>query len=316
MGRVVLGKMIILIYGEDNYRLKQKLNDLIGAYKTKNKSGMDLACFEDGFDVDELRNRVESISMFGEKKLIILKNIFKKDFEDDFFKYAKKKKLKNNQDVIVILYQEGKLAVSGIKRKINMLEEFKPLTGNNLSGWIEREVKNRGGKISCGATQRLAFFVGADLWRMNGELNKLISYKGDAEITGKDIDLMIGSKIENNIFKTLDALSCRDKKTAFRLLHEHINQGENEIYLLTMFIYQLRNLIRIKSLLDTGVAGYALNQKSGLHPFVVQKSVWVLRNFSLDQLKKIYRDLLDVDIKLKSGRIDAPTAFDLLIATV
>ncbi|MFC1700833.1 DNA polymerase III subunit delta [Patescibacteria group bacterium] len=305
--------MLILLYGEDDFRLGRKLNEIVKEYKVKHSSGLDLAIFDNDLDFEKVREKIESISMFNEKKLIVLKNIFGNlDFEEVFFGYSKKRKLKNNQDVIVVLYHSGKLAVSGLKRKVSMSEEFKPLKGMELSNWIKKEIGNNNGIISNAGAQKLASFVGNDLWRANNEINKLLSYKINQEITLEDIDLLVGAKIDNNIFNTLDALANQDKKNAFKLLHKHLSQGENEIYLLTMFIYQIRNLLKLKDLIESGTPFYSLANKSGLHPFVVKKSSYVLRNFSLDQLKRIYHLLLEFELKLKSGRIDGLTALDLL----
>lgn len=306
--------MIILLYGEDNFRLNQKLNEIINTYKTKHQSGLDFACFREDLDIDKVKLKIESVSMFNEKKLIILKNIFNNEnFQEDFFQYIKEKKLKSSQDEIITLYQEGKLAISGFKRKVSMLEEFKPLTGNNLIAWIRNEVGHRGGVINLKVAQNLADFVGGNLWQMNNEINKLLSYKADKEITEDDVILLVGAKIDSNIFKLLDALAYQNKKTALKLLHEHLNKGDNEIYLFTMLIYQMRNLIKLKDLMNNKTPIYVLASKSGLHPFVVKKSVQVLNNFSLDYLKQLYRRLLEIDLQLKLGRVDGLTALDLLI---
>jgi DNA polymerase-3 subunit delta len=301
--------MLILLYGEDTFRLKQKLDEIVGSYKAKHSSGLDLAFFDSDFD--KVKEKIEAVSMFNEKKLIVLKNIFGNlDFEESFFEYAKKNKLKNNQEVIVVLCQFGKLAASGYKRKMSMSEEFKPLNGIELVNWIKKK------GINNLAAQKLAAFVGNDLWRMNNEIDKLLSYKAGKEITADDIDLLVGAKIDNNIFQTLDALANKDRKTALKLLHQHLSEGENEIYLLTMFIYQIRNLLKLKDLMESGTPPYSLAAKSGLHPFVVKKSVQVLKNFSLDQLKKIYHYLAEFDLELKTGRIDGLSVLDLLVMSI
>ena len=272
---------------------------------------------ENNLEFDKIRERIEAVSMFDEKKLIILENVFKnKDFQDNFFKYAKKNKLKDNKDIIVIFYWEGKLAITALKRQVSMLEEFKPLEGINLNDWIKKEVNKNQAEIDPEAVNKLIAYVGNDLWQMSNEINKLVSYKAGKLINSQDVEIMIKAKIDLNIFKTLDALAQKDKKTAWRLLHEHLEQGENEIYLLSRFIYQIRVLLKLKDLMEKGTQYYNLAKISKLHPFVVKKSSEQLRNFTLDQLKKIYQQLLEIDLKIKSGRIDGATALDLLIGEI
>jgi DNA polymerase-3 subunit delta len=323
--------MLILLYGEDTFRSRQKLNEIIKEYQAKHQSGLNLIRFQkNSLDLDKLKQGIEAVSMFDEKKLIILENIFSnKSFQEEFSAYVKKNKLKNNQDVIVIVYHEGKLPSVAFKRQASMSEEFKPLQGVDLVSWIKRQVVKNKASIDQGAVKKLVAYAGNDLWQLNNELNKLICFRSwtpnrsptpkkapEEIITEQDVDLLVKAKIDVNIFKTLDALAQRNKRTAFHLLHEHLEQGENEIYLFSMFVYQVRTLLKLKDLIERGAPYYSLAKKAGLHPFVVKKSSEQLRNFSLDQLKRIYQHLLEIELGLKKGRLDGPTALDLLVAEI
>ena len=310
--------MIILLYGGDTFRSRRKLNEIVKEYQTKHQTGLNLARFrEEDLQIDKLKEKIELVSMFDEKKLIILENVFNnKNFQEDVFDYIKKNKLKDNQDIIIVIHQEGKLAITSFKRHLTMFEEFKPLEGADLNNWLKKEMAKNKAIISPEAMRKLIAYVGNDLWQLSNEVNKLISYKANQSINEEDVDFLVKAKIDVNIFKTLDALAQRNKKTAFRLLHEHLNQGENEIYLFSMFIYQVRTLLKLKDLIEKGTSYYDLAKNAKLHPFVIKKSSEQLRNFSLEQLKKIYQRLLEIEIGLKKGRLDGPTALDLLVAEI
>ncbi len=310
--------MLILLYGEDTFRSQQKLKEIIEQYQTKHKTGLNLVRFQEKeLDFDKLKEKIEAVSMFDEKKLIILENALKnRGFQEEFSKYIKKNKLKDNQDVIVVIHQIGKLASPAFKRQTSMFEEFSPLKGAELFSWLKKQAAKDKAIINQEAIKKLVAYVGDDLWQLNNELNKLISYKAGQSINEQDIDLLVRAKLDTNIFKTLDALAQRDKKTALRLLHEHLEQGENDIYLFSMFVYQVRGLLKLRDLIEKGTPFYNLARKSGLHPFVVKKSSQQLRNFTLDQLKKIYQRLLEIEVALKRGRIAGPTALDMLIAEI
>ena len=310
--------MLILLYGEDTFRSRQKLNEIIKEYKAKHKTGLNLVRFrENGLEFDKIRQNIESVSMFDEKKLIILENIFNnKALLEEFSKYLKKNKLKDNQGVIVVLRQEGKLTSPSYKKQASMFEEFKLLRGMELNNWLRNQAAKDNVKISQSALNKLVAYLGNDLWQLTSELNKLISFKAGQEINEQDVDSLVKAKLDTDIFKTLDALAKRDKGTAFKLLYQHLEQGENEIYLFTMFTYQLRTLIKLKDLMERGTPYFDLARKAKLHPFVVKKSSEQLRNFTLDQLKKIYQYLLKIDLAIKKGRLDSRTALDLLVAEI
>jgi len=197
-----------------------------------------------------------------------------------------------------------------------MFEEFKSLNNVETVNWLKKEISKNNIDINHGALIKLVSYIGNDLWQLNNEINKLDSYKNGKTINEEDIDILVNVKIDTNIFNTLDALAKRDKKTAFKLLHEHLEQGENEIYLLSMFVYQVRTLIKLKDLIEKGTTYYDLAKKSKLHPFVIKKSSEQLNNFSLEQLKKVYHRLLEIDLELKKGHIDGQVALDLLIAEI
>lgn len=308
--------MLILLHGQDTYRAREKLKEIIAKYKKIHQTGLDLNWLkEEDLVFDKLKQKIEAVSMFDEKKLIILEDVFQnKDFQEEFFKYVQKNKLKENKEVIIVIYEKKSLT-SNIKH-FSMFQEFKPLEGSQLINWIKKEVTKNNGRIEPAAIQKLALAIGNDLWRMNNEINKLISYKNNQMITAQDIEALSQTKIETDIFKTIDALGARNKKTALRLLHQHLEQGQNEIYLLSMLTYQLRNLIKLKELVTKGVPYYQLSRATKLHPFVIKKTWSQLKNFTLEQLKRIYQQLLETEIAIKTGQIEPKTALDLLVTSL
>ena len=69
--------MIFFLYGPDTYRSRQKLNEIVTQYKKIHKSGLSFTYFDkDSFNLEELEDELQAISMFKEKKLIVLNNIF------------------------------------------------------------------------------------------------------------------------------------------------------------------------------------------------------------------------------------------------
>ena len=309
--------MIILLYGKDTYRSYQKLKEIVNKYKESCKTGLDFAVF-DVLDIDKVKSKIQSISMFNEKKLIVLKDIFENnDFLKEFFKYATTHKLKERNDVIVVIYEKNDVELSPeIKNCINMYQQFNPLSEFSLVNWIINEVKKRNGAISKFSAQKLAYILGNDLWRVSNEIDKLISYKNGEIITEEDIDYLVAKKIDIDIFKTIDAIARRDKRTALKLIHNHLFYGEKEVYLLSMLAFQIRNLIKIKDLQEKGVSYKNLPEKTSLHPYVIKKSIKYLNKFDLHELKYIYKKILETEVKIKTGKANPKVALDLLVNTI
>ncbi|MDP1884481.1 MAG: DNA polymerase III subunit delta, partial [Candidatus Moranbacteria bacterium] len=97
-------------------------------------------------------------------------------------------------------------------------------------------------------------------------------------------------------------------------VQEHLKKGDDPFYVFSMYVYQFRIILKVADL-DGQYHGndYAIAQASGLHPFVVKKSLSQVRNFPMAKLKEIYQKLSDLDTQIKTGRIDIRVALDKFI---
>lgn len=311
--------MIIFLYGEDSYRSKRKLEEIIESYKKIHKSGLNLIYFDaDSQNFKDFAGSLKITSMFNEKKLIILKNIFSDTkFQEGLLENIKN--LKEAKDILVIyenapIDKRNKL-LKTLEKEVKC-QEFNFLQPSLLKKWIKQEFEKNKTKINPEAEDILMGFVGNNLWQMANEIKKLSDYKRGSVIKKEDVELQVRAKTESDIFKTIDALASKNKKQALYLLHKHIENGDSPLYLLSMISYQFRNLLIIKELQDAQKPYAVIAKKSGLHPFVVKKSYALCNQFSFSQLKKIYQKIFQIDSDIKTGKIEAETALDLLVSEI
>lgn len=327
--------MIIFLYGQDTYRSYQKVNEIVGHHKKTYKSGLNLKYFdfekdynpsasfsnslrERAPDYENFRNEIQSIAMFTGKKLIVLKNaILNENFQTNFLKDSKK--LINSKDIILFYENRdvpAKNKLFKFLKKYAKSQEFKPLEGKLLKNWAKKEFENLRATIDQKALEKLIIFVGNDLWQFSNEIQKIIAYKHNQKIETNDIELLIRPKIETDIFKTIDAIAARNKRKAFFLIHQHLERGDSPLYLLSMINFQIRNLLIMKSHKSNAYYLPTLPRELGMHPYVAKKAIEQARKFSLNELKKIYRKIFQFDLAIKTGKVDAQTALDLLIAEI
>lgn len=310
--------MIIFLYGEDTYRLKEKLGGVIEGYKKARKSGLNLKYIDcsknEGDAFRSLKNDLEQVSMFKEKKLVIVLNTF----SDASFKesFIKEKSLISSEDIIVF-YQEGNVkkndSLFKYLEKNAKCQNFELLRFQKLRDWTQDKFLDYGAKISADAENILLDFVGNDLWKLNNEIKKLALYRKEGVVEGADVKLLVKPVLETDIFKTIDALAIRDKKQALRLVHKHIAKGESPIYLLSMINYQFRNLLIIKDFIERAAPYASIAKKSGLHPFVVMKTFNQCQYFTFSELKKIYLNIFQIDLEIKTGKIAPETGLQEII---
>jgi len=307
--------MIIFLYGQDNYRSGQKLKELIGHYKKIHKTGLSLKYIDvRKLSFKDLEDELKQISIFKEKKLLILTNVFSNtEFKKVFVKKGKKF---IESDSTVLFYEQDKVdkrdALLKFLNKHAKSQEFQLLEGLRLRNWLRKKFQERKANIKEQALDKFISFVDNNPWQIINEIQKLAHFKNGKEIEVKDIELLIKPHVEPNIFNTIDAIASKDKKRALKLLRDHIKKGDSPFYLFSMINYQFRNLLIIKDLLIKNLSPYS----SGLHPFVIKKSSVLARKFDFLELKKIYQKIFEIDLSIKTGKSDAETALDLLITGI
>ncbi|MBI2597394.1 hypothetical protein HYW41_04515 [Candidatus Daviesbacteria bacterium] len=102
---------------------------------------------------------------------------------------------------------------------------------------------------------------------------------------------------EVSVFPFLDYLATSDKK-AFIEIEKLKNAGFEMQYFITMVFYLLRNL--------------AVTPK-GAKPFMREKLERQRKNFNLEKIINLYKNILDIDFKIKSGLLEKPQAEFLLV---
>ncbi len=310
--------MMTLLYGENTYSSRQKLNQKIKNFKEQDPSNMNLIVLDGvGLDLVKVKTNILAAPFMGDKRLVILENVLsqkKESLKDELLELFRKGISASSE---LVFWEEKefdkrkKLAKYIFKN--SQTEEFKYLNGLQLNDWIKKETKNRGGAISNNAVNKLASYVGSDLWQMSREIEKLIIYKNQAEITDSDVDILVKARLDTNIFNFIDAIGAKNKGRALKLLHDQLESGENIQYLLSMINYQFRNLLILKELLNSGMNQYELAKEVKMHPFVIKKTSQQCAKYQLEYLKIIYQKILDLDAAIKTGRIDPVLGLDMLI---
>lgn len=316
--------MFIFLYGDDSYRSSQKLKEIKKNFKEKtDPSGINIVTFEgDEFDLEKFNNAASQSGFLVTKRLIIIKNLLlsnpSKELADGLVELLTQLEASEN---IFVFWENAppdqRTALFKILTKNNKFAQyFEPLTNTKLTHWVKKYTEEAGGKIEKDALELLLSYIGNNLWQLTNELDKLIAYKNKGAIKTEDVEQFVTAKLNENIFGLTDALATDNKKEAVRLLKEQLAVGLNEVYLLTMITRQFRILAEIKSLLSQGVPQTQIASKLKLHPFVVKKSLPQAKKFTLTKFQKIYQKLVELDKKMKSTSLPAPTLLNQFIMQI
>lgn len=330
--------MIIFLYGEDTFRSRRKLKELKERFlREVDPSGNSLTVLDGATaSMEKINEAVSPASLLSKKRMIIIENIFLNKGKLIFGQlalYFKRKKIEEN----IIVFWDGAIDAKKLAQdkkelfkflsKVKYGQEFRALSNTEAMAWTKKEVESRGGKISREALLFFTSLLGSDLWQINNEIDKLLNYKLSQKlalaadgrgtiIEAEDIKNLVSGQFNERIFALTDAISNRNKKEAARLMEDQLEGGLGESYLLNMIVRQFRILLQIRQALDSGLTPRKIINLLKLHPFIVQKGVNQVRNFSLNSLKDIFIQLARIDYLMKSGQADAKTMLSLFLAEI
>jgi len=329
--------MIIFLYGEDTFRSRRKLNELKEKFLREiDKTGASLSLIDgEKAAIGEINGAIAPLSLLAKKRMIVIENIFSNKSKTIFKELNEYFNSKRSDENIVIFWDgkidEKKLSAEKNKlfkllNKSKLVQNFKSLSNTEIINWTKKEIEERGGKISREALYILTSLASGDLWQIDNDITKLLNYKTgqqlklgkseSTEITDEDVKNLVSGQVNENIFALTDALASKNKKMAAKLLEDHLAAGLTEGYLLNMIIRQFKTLLQIRQAIDSGFTSRKIITLLKIHPYVAQKGIGQVRNFSLDQLKKILSELIKIDYLMKSGQVDAITSISLLIVKI
>jgi DNA polymerase-3 subunit delta len=121
---------------------------------------------------------------------------------------------------------------------------------------------------------------------------------------------------EHNLFAFIDDLSLRRSGDALRGLRGLLADGQAAIYILFMLARQVRILLGVQELAAERKRADEIAAQLGQKPFVVRKALEQVRNFTRPELQRIHDRLLEIDHSIKTGRVQAEVALELLVMEV
>ena len=159
--------------------------------------------------------------MMAEHQVIIVKEAQNVKKIEDLSFYLKQPLMST---ILVICHKHGvldkrKKLVADVE-KVGVLFESKKIKDTQLPGFISSYLKRKSVDIEPKASEMMAEFVGTDLSRMAGELDKLVITlpQGVTRITPEQIERNIGVSKDYNNYELRSALVARDVLKANKII--------------------------------------------------------------------------------------------------
>lgn len=231
-----------------------------------------------GADVDiaTVINAAKRYPMMSEHQVVIVKEA-QSIRNIDELSYYLQKPLRST--ILVICHKHGVLdrrkKLAAEIEKVGILFESKKLKETQLPAFITSYMKRKGVDLEPKATSMLADFVGTDLSRLTGELEKLIITlpKGQTRVTPEQIERNIGISKDYNNFELRSALVERNVLKANQIINYfEKNPKTNPLQMTLSLLFGFYSNLML---------AYYAPEKSeqGIASFLGLKSPWQAREY-------------------------------------
>ncbi len=267
-------------------------------------------------NIAEIINASKRYPMMAERQLIVVKEAQTLKNIDELSYYLQKPQ---PTTVLVFNYKYGKLdgrkKVSTDIAKVGVLFESKKLYDNQLPTWINGYVTSKGYTIDGKSAAMLTEFLGANLSRVAGELDKLIITlpQGEKRITDSLIERNIGISKEYNTFELQKALANRDILRVNRIVDYFGKNTKNNPMVMTMSLLFsfFSNLMICHYAVNKSENGI-MNELGFRTAFQTQDYSTAMRNYNAVKTMQIISLFREYDAKYKGFQSVAVSEGDLL----
>ncbi len=307
-------KQVYLLFGEENY-LKKQYKDRLTKALISDGDEMNYAYYEGkGIDVKEIIDLAETMPFFSERRLIVVEN-------SGFFKNAAPVLAEYMKDIPETTYfvfvesevdKRGKL-YKAVKDKGRIVELARQ-DEKTLVRWIYGNVKKERKQITESSIHYVLSKCGTDMENLQKEMEKLFCYTLDKEVIElRDIDAICTTQITNEIFDMVNAVAEKKQKRALDRYYDLLALKEPAMRILYLLSRQFRLLMEVKEMTGQGYDKKSIASKAGLHPFAVGKYIEQSRRFSQEELRSILEESVDIEERVKTGRLQDVLAVELFI---
>ena len=115
----------------------------------------------------------------------------------------------------------------------------------------------------------------------------------------------------SSIFQLLDAVFSGNSKRALALYKEQRALQQEPQKIISMIVWQFQIIALIKAAKNLSAEAIASQSKNS--PYTISKTMKIASKITLTELRRMIHDLLELDIRLKSEKIDADEALQFYI---
>jgi len=180
--------------------------------------------------------------------------------------------------------------------------ECQPLKDEDAQMWAQQRAQSKGKRLNQAAAHTLVEKIGTDLRLLDGEIEKLTLYAGEArEITVADVEAVVPNLSETEVFRLTEAVMLKQRARALALLEQTLRQVDHPLQILAALTNRFRQILLVKALTTRGVPKKEGASLARMHPFAYEKMTGHVAALDRVDVVGAMQRLLEADLAMKSG---------------
>jgi DNA polymerase-3 subunit delta len=302
--RIQAAKGFLCIYGTSEFLLNHTV-ELVRRH-AEDKLGLPITALEaTTLDAAGLASMLGQASLFEPATAYLVRRVEAAKSLGTLLKAAK-----GSTGNLVILVHKGEAPLAAVRTELERLGAaaipcFDPYA-SDVPPLVRHMARARGLNLAHAAGEVLMESVGADLAKLDNELQKLALIFADragkgVEIGPRDIAPHLGMLREDDAFQLDRLLLARQTAKAHALAGSLLSRGEKGLALLGILASHCRNALRCIELMAKGVPATELPSALRLPPFIVKSYSQALRGADPKRYVRCLARIQECDVHLKTS---------------
>lgn len=320
---------LYLFYGSEEY-LKRNYTDYIeDNMLTEDFKLLNKVILEGKTSPSAIIDNCETLPVFSERKMVVVKNsgLFKgKKKTEETGKKSKSEDalaqfLQNVPEHACLIFIEAEIdkrvKYVDLIKKHGLIVEFNYRKPEELAGWVIKRVRDGNHEIDLNTAAQLVEYCEPGMDDILNEITKLCAYTGDRQkISMTDIKRVCTKSVKSRVFDLTDAIGAKQCAKALKLLNDMVVLKEPMPKVMFMIMKQFRQLLQVKMLSREGANQAEITARLKLSPYFSGKILKQAERFSLEKLSAAISTGLELDLGIKTGKMEDKAAVELIIVSM
>ena len=295
-------EQIYLLHGEEAYFIDLISDAIVENALEEHERDFNLTVlYGKDADAGQIIAEAKAYPTMAQRRVVVMREAQSFGKFDDLVSYFQNP---NPQTVFVICFKYKTMDARGIAvkaiAKTGLIFKSEKIRDYKLADYIIGMAKNMGYSLTQKAAILLAEFLGTDLSKVQGELDKLaILVEKGSTINEVHIEENIGISKDFNIYELVNAVAIRDVPKAFLIVNyfEHQPKSGPLASVISQLFTMYSKLMRMHFM--NGLSDDEMARKLGMHPFILKTNKQHLKIYPPRKISANIATLHEYDLKSK-----------------